>query len=107
MLLDVLLENITHIGFAGPLQLHFHDLGCQPIAALRFSLGFEDEVTSIEQRFDHRSFSIRHDPALSTIALKASRGKPCAERSCFSADIGIPLSREPISTGETSLADSQ
>src|SRR5690349_17999864 len=50
-------------------------------------------------RADVISFSILHDPALSTIALKASRGKPCVEPSCFSADMGILLSREPISNG--------
>jgi hypothetical protein len=33
MLLDVFRERITHIGLTGPPQLHFHDLGCQPIAA--------------------------------------------------------------------------
>src|SRR3954469_9223576 len=43
----------------------------------------------------------------STNALKASRGKPWVEPSCFSADIGISLSREPISKGETSPAASQ
>src|SRR5262249_13115314 len=107
VLLDVLRESSTHIGFTGPPQLHLHDLGCQPIAALRLSQVFQDELQRIEQRFDHWFSSSRPDPALSTIALKASRGKPWVERSCLSADIGIPLSREPISMGETSPAASQ
>ena len=49
MLLDVFLESITHISFTGPPQLHLHDLGCQPMVALRFSLVFQDELTSVEQ----------------------------------------------------------
>jgi hypothetical protein len=49
MPLDVLRERITHTGLTGSLQLHFHDLGCQPIAALRFALEDQGELTSIEQ----------------------------------------------------------
>jgi hypothetical protein len=74
---------------------------------LRFALVFQDERTSIKQGFNRRSLSSRHQVAWSTIALKTSRGKPWVEPSCFSADIGIPFNREPISTDETSPAASQ
>jgi hypothetical protein len=46
--LNVVLESITHIGLTCSPQLYFYDLCCQPIADLRFSLVFKDELATIE-----------------------------------------------------------
>jgi hypothetical protein len=37
---------------------------------------FKAELTSIDQRFDHRPFSSPHDPAWATNSLNTTRGKP-------------------------------
>lgn len=46
---DILPNGITDLGLARSPQFHFHDLRCQPEAALRLSLRLQNELTRVEK----------------------------------------------------------